>query len=803
VGSELQADRQNELNQLDLDSISVQRLEKKEDMIEVVVENNADELVSELVSQYQQSGVQEQLGVKPDQLSPLLQRFALSTTTNKPFLREGADFEFEPVISVNQSSLTIDVQQKEPALPQEEPVLDQRIDNGEEKKGQEEKKQASFDQQLTKLFARNQVKQKTERRVKKASVVSRIKKKSKNKQIVFFVGVLVIILMTAVAFSFGSLSVGFQHSQGVVVSNIQRLEQKNYNQLSSIELLGWQARLLDSIFDTQLIEKSSQLNELNQQIVKVSKELAVSQAINSTIILHLFNDTDTSIIEDNADISMYYDNDPETTERELNIERLLEANTLSNASLNELLANFQADLESRNLKLFNSQLQSHLSELLEQVKQLRNRAEASKQLSPLLSNILAVASQQHYYLLLQDDRELRPTGGFLQALAMLVIDDGKIADIQVFPIGLIDQRVLGKLEANEEITQYLGEKQLYLRDANWDPDFSSSATNISWFIREGLNQPVDGLITITYRQIKELLGVIGEVEVEGYTDKLTPQNLYSRLDYYSTEEKEQQLTANFHTAVLKTLLTKLRDISAKQVSQVTDLLYQSLRTQQMTVFLTNSSLSGVLSQLGWSGALIKPECPTRFAGDCYVNYFSQIEANVGVNKVNHLVSSRINHAVSITETEIKHERTIKFTNHAHSSIWPLGSYRSYIRFYMDRKARFDDIEINGGSVDRTTIRESVEHDRKVIGVLIEVPAGESVVLDLRYSTPEIIKAGDSYFFFEQPQPGVSGRLSAISVNHPVQLRAELISPLVDVNQNQIVVTSDVGTGFVAIKFADE
>lgn len=94
----------------------------------------------------------------------------------------------------------------------------------------------------------------------------------------------------------------------------------------------------------------------------------------------------------------------------------------------------------------------------------------------------------------------------------------------------------------------------------------------------------------------------------------------------------------------------------------------------------------MLHSLGWTGSLVEPQCPTRLSVvDCRVDVMAQVEANIGVNKANYYLDREINHKVIIDREKATHSRNITFTNNAKSNSWPKGTYKSYQRFYIDKR----------------------------------------------------------------------------------------------------------------------
>jgi hypothetical protein len=164
------------------------------------------------------------------------------------------------------------------------------------------------------------------------------------------------------------------------------------------------------------------------------------------------------------------------------------------------------------------------------------------------------------------------------------------------------------------------------------------------------------------------------------------------------------------------------------------------------------------------------------------------------------VSRQQSHQIEISETKVRHKRQIEINNKSHSQIWPLGNYKAYLRFYLNSDAQVESVLIDDVEISADEILEYLDHNRKVVGIVLEVPPQESKNLTLLYSTPHQIKPGDSYFFFDQAQPGIASRPMLISLSYPPFLRAELVAPQVEYEQTQILSSSNSGNAFLVIKF---
>ncbi|MDD2225447.1 MAG: DUF4012 domain-containing protein, partial [Candidatus Shapirobacteria bacterium] len=104
--------------------------------------------------------------------------------------------------------------------------------------------------------------------------------------------------------------------------------------------------------------------------------------------------------------------------------------------------------------------------------------------------------KREYLVLLQNEAELRATGGFIGSYAILSFQNGKLLNFEVKDVYEADGQLKGHVEPPIEIKNYLGEANWFMRDANWNPDFVKASADIQWFLSQEINKKVDGVIGI-------------------------------------------------------------------------------------------------------------------------------------------------------------------------------------------------------------------------------------------------------------------------------------------------------------------
>ncbi len=650
---------------------------------------------------------------------------------------------------------------------EEEPILITGDENLTEKKKECEKKEKKpekeVDSELKRLFSDKRVKQKVERRVKKASLINKIKGKSKRTKVVFFAGVFLFLIGLGLGVNFLVFVINFKSSQVSLISQLEsRQEKKNNPEVSAklplkIKTLQKQTVFLDKIVDLSIIDKSKNLVDLYTAVDSYLGEESSYYQNKAKLVSLIWG---SGLQDPQQVLNQYHES----------VSRVYEKTSF-----------IQAELKNINTSFFKSEEQKTIQDFRESLELQRKSLAKEQQLAGVMDKLLGLERQIAVWLVLQDNQELRPTGGFIQGFAKITLNNGSIIDQQVFNVNQIDKNLMGNIEAPAELTALLGEERLYLRDSNWDPDFPATAEQISWFIKESLNQPVDIVIGINYELIQDLLGIVGEVHLERYDENINKQNLYERLKYHAGEEKEEQLAENYHFTILESVLNKLSLASDQQKLETMEALKDSFEEKQ-TVISASEDVNSVLQTLSWTGAIIDPTCPSQFAieGFCQPDTLYQVETNIGINKVNPYITRNLIHKIMVEENQITHERTSTIKNNAFSQSWPLGTYKSYFRFYLTSESVLNEVKINGNRVSEEKLIQYQTHQRKVVGVVVDTPIQQETELTISYQVPFSIEKQASYLFFDQQQPGVNFENKLMEISHSSSLVPVLIAPRAEI-----------------------
>lgn len=440
--------------------------------------------------------------------------------------------------------------------------------------------------------------------------------------------------------------------------------------------------------------------------------------------------------------------------------------------------------------------QKKLEEVRVSIKDNRLRLQKLEEAAPVLREMLAVDGKRREFLvLLQNEMELRPAGGFIGSYAVVSVEDGKLINTQVQNVYETDGQLAGFVEPPAAIKNYLGEPRWFMRDANWSPHFLQSAKDIRWFYEKSTGRKVDGVIGVNIAAVGKLLEGLGEVTVPNYNAKVTSGNLYEQAQYYAEKnnyagsKQKQGFLGELALAILENLKTATTEKQAKAAGGW----WQALEEREVQVAINEPGAALALANLRWDGALAESNC----SGACVADYVLVNEANVGVNKANFFVYRKLEQEVIMGEREVNNNIRINWENTARNNSWPAGDYKVYVRVLIPKQASLKEVWIKDG--ENETIAERYQSsgldlselgDKKVVGFLATVGVGKKRVAELSYSLPVNFANQDtwSYLMMLQKQSGYGAKTTYnLKISWPDSWQITQATPKAYLKDGKIIV----------------
>lgn len=149
----------------------------------------------------------------------------------------------------------------------------------------------------------------------------------------------------------------------------------------------------------------------------------------------------------------------------------------------------------------------------------------ARPLIKVLPSLLGEKNEKKYLVLFQNDKELRPTGGFMTAYAIFRIEKGIIHIDRSDDIYNLDNNLLKKIKAPDPILKYLPKVTTFnIRDSNLSPDFiESMKTFESMYKYVSTKTNIDGIIAIDTSVLISTIKILDD-EVVASGIKFTTKN---------------------------------------------------------------------------------------------------------------------------------------------------------------------------------------------------------------------------------------------------------------------------------------
>lgn len=374
-----------------------------------------------------------------------------------------------------------------------------------------------------------------------------------------------------------------------------------------------------------------------------------------------------------------------------------------------------------------------------------------------LPDMLGSNKPKTYLVLFQNNMELRPTGGFIGSFALVTFDGGKLADVEFFDVYTADGQLKGHVEPPNPIKDHLGEANWYLRDSNWDPDFRISAQRAEWFLDKELERGVDGVVGIDVDVVRDLLRVLGPLDVGDVGVKVDYKNVYEKLQYEVENNffPGSQKKANLLTGLGKAILEKVKSSVNPNYEELGKVAYSNLKSRHIQVFVHNSAAEKAFSGLNFGGEVTVPRCSTT---NCASLLVGLTEANVGVNKVNYFITRTISFSSFVSQGTLENTLIVELSNNAPQALGISGRYKNYIRLITNGGIKVKSvgiIEAGGVKAVNPDIREV--SGRTEAGVLVDIPAGTKKSVRFSFSYPTKLTFGSpgqiKYFIRKQAGTG--------------------------------------------------
>lgn len=419
-------------------------------------------------------------------------------------------------------------------------------------------------------------------------------------------------------------------------------------------------------------------------------------------------------------------------------------------------------------------ISGRLDDLKERVGYYLTLVDQAQSASEIMPKITGLEGKKSYLVLIQNNLELRPTGGFIGSYAKLDFENGRLTDIKVDDIYNLDGALKEIIAPPAELKSDLGVERLYLRDSNFEPDFPTSARQASFFYKKEAGESVHGVIALDLKASGNLLDAVGGIDLPEYGESVNGANLFERVVSHAevgffpgSQEKK-----NYLTSLQNQMFNKIFYLSKQNWPAIIQAIAKSLEQKHMLVYLEDPSLFSYLASSNWSGVF--PREGEKREGETN-DFLAVVESNMGANKANYYLQRKYNLQLALSkEGKLNHQLKITYKNTSPGNAFPAGRYKNRIKIYTPLGTKLNRASLGDSDITSSFVSFS-DYGRTGFSSLIEIPAREQKQLTLEYELADSLNFKDNNVIYKLEifkQPGTMADPLDFVLNYPINYKLE-------------------------------
>ncbi|MFA7209292.1 MAG: DUF4012 domain-containing protein [Parcubacteria group bacterium] len=351
---------------------------------------------------------------------------------------------------------------------------------------------------------------------------------------------------------------------------------------------------------------------------------------------------------------------------------------------------------------------------------------------------------RNFLVLLQNNMELRPGGGFLGQYAIIKIKNGEAVSVFVEDANLLDQKISAKITPPYALQRMMQLKKWKFRDSNFSPDFPTNVDKAEYFLRlAGSQSKFDGVVAVNSQVFNDILEITGPVSAPGSSVVFDSSNAALKLE--EIVEKQYLLDENLDTQNRKWIMKKLAPVIIEKLSNAGDLaklakfFHNELKNKNIMLNFSDPELQSLVESVYWDG---------KVSADWQGDYLMMVDANMGALKTDYYMRRSMAYDLDLTGEKPVATLKILYKNTAPYGDWRTSDYHSYLRVYVPAGAKLLEnkmVSPIGGTVD--------EFGKTAFGFMLHTLIGGETDAMIKYELPVNFSA-DEYRLLIQKQSGV-------------------------------------------------
>lgn len=412
----------------------------------------------------------------------------------------------------------------------------------------------------------------------------------------------------------------------------------------------------------------------------------------------------------------------------------------------------------------------------------------------VVPSFVGYPKERSYLFLLQNNNELRPTGGFIGTYGILKLKDGEVTSLKTDNIYNLDVKAEGftTLEPPKPLQKYLQSEHWYMRDGNWSPDFPTSALQVlaMYDLETQSKHAFDGVMAITPTFIQELMALTGSITVDGVT--FTQENIIDQLQYQVEVAFIQKGISDAERKDIigqlsQTLFERLLTLPREKWGDLAQALQQSVEEKQFLLYLNDKEGQELVLDQGWGGQIKSHDADSVLV----------IDANMASLKTDQALERSLEYSVRPDGDALLATLRITYKNTGGFD-WKTTRYRTYTRVYapkgstlLSHSGYLENDKLHGAKDG--DVETSEELGKTVFGGFTSIEPKEERTLELRYRLPDALRdayANGTYTVLIQKQAGTIAHGLRLDVTAPGRIQSYSLDGAPSVEGNAIKYLTD-------------
>lgn len=389
------------------------------------------------------------------------------------------------------------------------------------------------------------------------------------------------------------------------------------------------------------------------------------------------------------------------------------------------------------------------------------QAKPALQIAP---SVLGSPTPKTYLLIFQNDKELRPTGGFMTAYTFMGLDQGHVSATTSDDIYRLDEKLLDRcksvicpLTPPDPIATYLPEANgkprtaWSLRDSNFSPDLPSSMATFEKFYSFLPDAPkFDGVILIDTKVVEELIKITGPIDIFGTTYSSEIEKtcdcskvVYALENYSQIAEKGEQDRKAILGTLMQQILTRSLGAATEKLPEFINAGITLASQKHILVYIHDPQTQKALADLNWTGQIKASN------GD----YLAINDANLAGGKSNLYTTEDVTLEIS---NNTHHKLTINYSNPKAYGAWLNAINRDYVRIIVPQGSNRT---FTKGT--ETPAKSFDDLGKTIFDSFIQIRPQNNLTLTFGYDVPKDTKMDQ---ILVQKQPGTKDFHYTIKVN---------------------------------------